>query len=228
MDMLESIKTELDRNDLLLEDFPEVVYPIQCLDGIANRCSGQLYQGQRTRIGWTAREVVLPTIPGSKASAAIIKVAGITGRIRGMKFKRPTATRSGRRWWSSTTRRRTSRPGVSPSAPRGRASWPVLCWAWPGPGKKIAGVMPCTVIRPEDMADRILDRDKHPQWQGERTKMVYTFPTNDTLWAKYAEDPCRKPPGRAWAGRRHGVLPSTSGGNGCRCHDRLAGAVQLR
>ncbi len=31
---------------------------------------------------------MLPTIEGSKASAAIIKVAGITGRIRGMKFKR--------------------------------------------------------------------------------------------------------------------------------------------
>ena len=26
-----------------------------------------------------------------------------------------------------------------------------------GPGKKISGIMPCTVIRPGDMADRILD-----------------------------------------------------------------------
>ena len=31
---------------------------------------------------------MLPTIPDSKGSGAIIKVAGITGRIRGMKFKR--------------------------------------------------------------------------------------------------------------------------------------------
>jgi hypothetical protein len=71
-----------------LEDFPEVVFPIQRLDGIANRCNGQLYKGQRTHIGWTAREVILPTIPGSVASGAIIRVAGITGRIRGMKYKR--------------------------------------------------------------------------------------------------------------------------------------------
>jgi hypothetical protein len=34
--MLESIKTELDGNDLLLADYPEVVFPIQALDGIAN------------------------------------------------------------------------------------------------------------------------------------------------------------------------------------------------
>ncbi|MCX7427251.1 MAG: hypothetical protein NTW96_16685, partial [Planctomycetia bacterium] len=78
MDMLESIKTELDGNELLLDDFPEVCFPVQCLDGIANRCGGQLFKGERTHIGWTAREVVLPTIPGSNASGAIIKVAGIT------------------------------------------------------------------------------------------------------------------------------------------------------
>ncbi|MBM3983654.1 MAG: hypothetical protein FJ304_25960, partial [Planctomycetes bacterium] len=30
-------------------------------------------------------------------------------------------------------------------------------------------------------------RDKHPEWNGERTKMVYTFPTDETLWKKYAE-----------------------------------------
>ncbi|MFM7867573.1 MAG: hypothetical protein ACKPHU_25455, partial [Planctomycetaceae bacterium] len=56
-----------------------------------------------------------------------------------------------------------------------------------GPGRKISGIMPCTVIRPEDMADRILDREKHPQWQGQRTKMVYSFPTNEKLWAQYAQ-----------------------------------------
>ena len=88
-DMLDSIKTELDSNELLLADFPEVCFPIQALDGISNRANGQLYKGKRTQIGWTAKEVVLPTIDGSSASGAIIKVAGLTGRIRGMKFKRP-------------------------------------------------------------------------------------------------------------------------------------------
>ena len=32
-----------------------------------------------------------------------------------------------------------------------------------GPGKKISGIMPRTVIRPGDMADRILHRDNHPE-----------------------------------------------------------------
>ena len=81
MDMLDSIKMELDGNDLLLADYPEVVYPIQCLDGIANRCNGQLYLGERTHIGWTAKEIVLPTMTGSTASDATIKVAGIPSRL---------------------------------------------------------------------------------------------------------------------------------------------------
>jgi hypothetical protein len=187
MDMLDSIKMELDGNDLLLEDFPEVVYPIQSLDGIANRCNGQLYKGERTHIGWTAREIVLPTMPGSIASGAIIKVAGITGRIRGMKYKRadghtvrpalvvlddPQTDESARSLSQCATRE-----SVLAGAILGLS----------GPGKKISGIMPCTVIRPGDMADNILSRDKHPEWNGERTKMVYAFPTDEKKWQRYGE-----------------------------------------
>lgn len=187
LEMLDSIKMELDGNDFLEADFPEVCHPIRCLEGIANRCAGQLYKGERTHIGWTASEIVLPTMPESEASGAIIKVAGITGRIRGMKYKRadgktvrpslvvlddPQTDESSRSLSQCATRER-----ILAGAVLGLA----------GPGKKISGIMPCTVIRPGDMADSILDREKHPEWNGERTKMVYTFPTNEKLWGKYAE-----------------------------------------
>jgi len=186
-DMLESIKTELDSNDLLLADFPEVVYPIHCLDGIANRCNGQLYQGQRTHISWTAKEIVLPTLAGSQASGGIIKVAGITGRIRGMKSKTPDG-RAVRPSLVVLDDPQTDESARSLSQCAQRES--ILAGAvlgLAGPGKKISGIMPCTVIRPGDMADKILDRDKHPEWNGERTKMVYAFPANEKLWAEYAE-----------------------------------------
>ena len=187
VEMLDSIKMELDGNDALEADFPEVAYPIKCLEGIANRCSGQLFKGERTHIGWTAGEIILPTIPESAASGAIIKVAGITGRIRGQKYKRadgqtvrpslvvlddPQTDESARSLSQCATRER-----ILAGAVLGLA----------GPGRKISGIMPCTVIRPGDMADSILDREKHPEWNGERTKMVYSFPTNEALWAKYAE-----------------------------------------
>jgi hypothetical protein len=130
MDMLESVKMELDGNDLLLEDFPEVVYPIQCLDGIANRCNGQLYKGERTHIGWTAREIVLPTMPGSVASGAIIKVAGITGRIRGMKYKRADG-HTVRPSLVVLDDPQTDESARSPSVPRAKASWLVRSSASP-------------------------------------------------------------------------------------------------
>jgi phage terminase large subunit GpA-like protein len=47
--------------------------------------------------------------------------------------------------------------------------------------------MPCTVIRPGDLADTILDNKRHPEWNGERTKLVYAWPKNTELWNKYAE-----------------------------------------
>ena len=205
MDMLESIKTELDANDLLLADYPEICHPIQSLDGIANRCNGQLYQGERTHIGWTAKQLVLPTIlprawdedealalfvredGRSRGSGAIIKVAGITGRIRGMKFKRPDG-KSVRPGLVVLDDPQTDESARSISQCQQRES--ILAGAvlgLAGPGQKISGIMPCTVIRPGDMADRILNRDHHPQWQGQRTRMVYAFPTDTKLWDRYAE-----------------------------------------
>lgn len=185
-EMLDSIKMELEGNELLLEDFPEAAFPIQALEGIANRCAGQLHEGERTHIVWTAKEIVLPTIKGSAASGAIIKVAGITGRIRGMKFKRPDG-RPARPSLVVLDDPQTDESARSPSqcAERERIlAGAVLGLA--GPGRKISGIMPCTVIRPDDMADRMLNRDLHPQWQGDRTKMVYAFPSNEKLWQEYA------------------------------------------
>ena len=187
LDMLDSIKMELEGNDLLLEDYPEVVYPIRALEGIANRCSGQLYEGKRTHISWTAKEIVLPTMADSKASGAAIRVAGITGRIRGMKFKRPDG-QTVRPSLVVLDDPQTDESARSTSQCANRES--ILAGAvlgLAGPGKKISGIMPCTVIHPGDMADNILDRDKHPEWNGERTRMVYSFPTNEKLWQEYAD-----------------------------------------
>ena len=185
--MLESIKVEFETNEHLLEDYPEAVYPIHALERIHNRAKGQLCNGKHTRIVWTADEIVLPTIPDSAASGAIIRVAGIESRIRGMKYKRadgralrpslvvlddPQTDESARSEQQVRTRMETLNGAILNLA---------------GPGQKISGIMPCTVIRPGDMADQILDRDKHPAWQGQRTKLIYSFPTNEKLWEQYAQ-----------------------------------------
>ena len=187
-DLLENIKVWFETNPLLYEDFPEIVHPIRALEGIVNRQKGQLYKGELTRIEWAADKLVLPTIKGSQASGVVISCSGLKGSdIRGQNHARadgkvvrpslvmiddPQTTESA--WSESQSRRREA-----------ILAGDVLGMA--GPGKKISGLMACTVIRPDDMADKILDREKHPDWKGQRTKMVYAFPTNEKLWAEYAE-----------------------------------------
>jgi len=187
LELLDSLMTEFEINEHLSEDFPEVTFPIQQLDGIANRCAGQLYHGERTRITWTSNEIVLPTIKGSAASGIVVRVAGITGRIRGMKYKRPDG-RSVRPSLVVIDDPQTSESAGSLEQTRKRIrvlAGDILGLA--GPGQKISGIMPCTIIRPGDMADIILNRQTHPDWNGERTKMVYEFPKNMKLWEQYAE-----------------------------------------
>ncbi len=185
--MLESIKVEFETNEQLLADYPEAVYPIHALERIHNRAKGQLCKGKHTRIVWTADEIVLPTISGSKASGAIIRVAGIESRIRGMKYKKADgrALRPSLVVLDDPQTDESARSDQQVRARMETLNGAILNLA--GPGQKISGIMPCTVIRPGDMADQILDRDKHPAWQGERTKLVYSFPDNEKLWEKYAE-----------------------------------------
>ena len=130
---------------------------------------------------------MLPTIKDSKASGIIVRVAGITGRVRGMKYKRSDG-RSVRPSLVIIDDPQTSESAGSLEQTRKRVrvlAGDILGLA--GPGQKISGIMPCTIIRPGDMADIILNRNTHPDWNGERTKMVYKFPKNMKLWEEYAD-----------------------------------------
>ncbi|MFA6661279.1 MAG: terminase gpA endonuclease subunit, partial [Bacilli bacterium] len=185
--ILEEIKMEIECNELLMQDFPELCYPIRKLDGIANRCKGQTCLGIRTRITWTDNEIVYPTVEGSASSGTVIQVRGITGRVRGMKAAIATGE-SIRPELVLIDDPQTDESAASPEQNRKRMrilSGAILGLA--GPGVKISGVMPCTVIRPGDMADEILNRDRHPEWNGERRKLLVEFPKNMELWNKYHE-----------------------------------------
>lgn len=185
--MLSSIKAELSTNDALAEDFPEICYPIRRLEGETRRALGQTHHGERTKIGWLADKLILPSIPGSKASGAVIRVAGITGNIRGAKHDLGDG-RSVRPSLAIIDDPQTDESARSPSQVENRKKTidgAILGLA--GPGQQIAAVMPCTVIQRGDLADQLLDRETNPLWQGRRTRMVYDWPTDGALWEKYRE-----------------------------------------
>lgn len=183
--MLESIKVEIETNDLLAADFPEVCVPIRMLDGINQRAEAQTINGDRTRVQWTKDEIRLPFIRGAAACGAVIRVAGITGRIRGAKSKTaegkpirpdlaliddPQTEESARSPSQCDARERVIRKAILGLA---------------GPGKKIAAMAAVTVIEPGDLAERLLDRERNPEWQGERSRMLVTFPDDLEAWEPY-------------------------------------------
>jgi hypothetical protein len=185
--LLQAMRLELQFNDLLAGDFPEVCFPIRKLENITKRQAGQTCQGKPTMIRLADHELILPSLPRSKSAGAIVRTAGLTGAIRGQ--------------IATTADGRTIRPDlVIPDDPQTRESaksptqnqeredlinGDVLGLA--GPGQSIAAVMPCTVIYPGDLSERFLDREKNPTWQGQRGKLVYAFPTNMAMWDEYAE-----------------------------------------
>ncbi len=184
-ELLESIQSEFEYNELLAEDFPEVCYPIACLEGIPRRAEAQTYEGERTLITMTKKEIVLPTIAGSPSSGIVVRSRGITGRLRGMKFKRADGV-SVRPDLVIIDDPQTDQSATSPTQVSKRMSLlrgTILNLA--GPGKKIAGIVPCTVIANNDVAHQLLDRQENPEFNGELAKMLYEFPTNRILWDEY-------------------------------------------
>lgn len=184
-EMFEAVRTELETNELLAADFPEVCYPIQCLGGISQR--RLLHKGEPVTMAMRKGRILLPDIPGSVAGAAIITVASMTSRIRGMKFAR-TDGRTVRPSFVLPDDPQTDESAASESQCDSRErtlAGAVLGLA--GPGQKISGLMPCTVIRKGDVADRILDQKKHPEWSGERRKLIYKLPASTRWDGEYAE-----------------------------------------
>lgn len=184
---LDEIKIELETNELLGEDFPEVCYPIRCLEGITQRGRGQTSNGVRTRITWLDNRIALPTVAGSRASGSIIAARGITSKgLRGLKV--------------TTAEGPVLRPDIAiPDDPQDDESavspgqvtkrlkiinGTIL--RLPGPKRRIACFVPCTVIAEGDVADQLLDNEKNPRWNGQRTVALSTLPTNEKAWEEYA------------------------------------------
>ena len=182
---LANVKAHLSGNDLLLEDFPEAIYPIRMLDGESRRCTGQRYMGVRTCIGWNNDEIIMPTIPGSPCSGSIIRVTGITGSIRGALHTRKDGTQV-RPTLALCDDPQTDQSAKSPLQTAERLA--IINGAikgLAGPGERTAILVPCTVIQSGDLADQLLNRSRNPMWQGERMKMLNSLPVNTAKWDEY-------------------------------------------
>jgi hypothetical protein len=97
-DSLESIKQELETNERLRADYPEVCVPILALENTPNRAhyqlvtgerhdNGQAYESASSRFSRCGQEIYLPKAPGSPSAGAIIATRGLDAAVRGVKKK---------------------------------------------------------------------------------------------------------------------------------------------
>lgn len=202
---LKSVKAELRFNANLLRDFPEVCYPIRCLGGEARRASGQKCLGVPTDIEWNSDRLVTASVVVKDAdygpevicrtdglytfpsSGAILEGIGITGDIRG-RFHTLQTGEIIRPDLTIVDDPQTRESAKSPKQIEDRES--TICGDvayLAGPTTPIAMMIPCTVIYDNDLASKLLDRKLHPEFQGERTKMVDRFPSAEKSWETYAD-----------------------------------------
>lgn len=55
-----------------------------------------------------------------------------------------------------------------------------------GLGQRMSEVMVCTVREHDDLTERFLSREKHPDWNGKRYASILKMPTRMDLWDSYA------------------------------------------
>lgn len=185
--ILASIAMQIRSNDLLLADFPEVCLPVRALGGVKQR--RLLYEGRPIEMQFGADRIVMPSIRASLAAEATIDAVGITGAIRGKqrafgdgRVYRPTLaiiddpqTEES----AGSQQQIEDRERIINSAILGLA----------GPGQQMSALAPVTVIAPDDLADRLLDRQRNPQWRGIKTRMVLRWPDEaaEALWSEYID-----------------------------------------
>lgn len=76
------------KNKLLLQDFPEVCYPVRALDGAPQRAGRQHVNGELTGIVWTATDYIrLPDVPGSSYGGVLLSSFGLDAAFRGFNIE---------------------------------------------------------------------------------------------------------------------------------------------
>lgn len=193
---LDTLKRELETNELLAADFPEVCCPIIELDGWASRARKQHVRGHKPEVLWTKDLIALPTVPNavlrgldpawreveSCARGQLYACVGIEGRIRGrnVRNRRPDLAiidDVDDRESAGSEKQTQDRERIIDSDVAGLA----------GPGQQVARVMLCTLLNRRCVAYKFTDPKQKPSWKGKRLRAMIREPERKDLWEEYVE-----------------------------------------
>lgn len=169
----------------LLEDFPEVCYPLAKLGGSALLARGQLFYGTPTNIQIGADSFRLPTIRGSVASGATVAAFGANAAIRGFQTENPDGS-TDRPDFLFLDDLQTDQIAANPA--RVEALEEKVASTLAGlaeNGATLSMIQTMTVKSPDDYADRALNVEVFPQWRGLRESALLKMPERLDLWRQY-------------------------------------------
>jgi hypothetical protein len=129
---------------------------------------------------------VLPTVCGAASSGACIKTAGMTGSdIRGLSYTRHDGkkTRPTLALIDDPQTREIAQSATQCANCERIIKADVLGMA--GASKKLACCITMTVVADDDVAQRLLDRSRNPEFRGERYQLLDAYPENVELWEQY-------------------------------------------
>lgn len=189
--ILGNIKAQLEDNDLLAGDYGEVCEPIRELQGAPNRAGAQTVGGfigrekilvSRSRMKWSGRQIVLPTVSGklSRARGQIIATRGLDAAVRGIRYgvMRPDLAVI-----DDPETREVAESETQPEQLEKKIDQDIAGLA--GQRRRLSRVMLTTLMNKSSVSAKFTDPQAKPSWKGRRFRLVESWPERRDLWDEY-------------------------------------------
>lgn len=168
-------------NDLLLEDFPEICFPVRALEGAPQRAQRQHVDGRLTRIVWTADDFLrLADVEGSPYGDVKMAFAGLDTAIRGLNID---GDRPDLLVIDDPETRESAKSALQIEA---RMDMVDKDLAGLGTDDNPLSIIMLTTVQNRYCASwQYTDREQNPAWDGERKGRIVTWPERMDLWEDY-------------------------------------------
>lgn len=163
------------------EDWPEIAHPIARAGGLPQRFASQHWNGHRTGMRKSAREIQLPTIPGSVSSGGVLVGRGAGSKTRGLVRgkRRPDIV-----LLDDLQSREDAR---NANRVRNLSAWVDGDVQGLAGSRLLNAVMTSTPIVAGDLSELYADNAVHPEWRVVEYRLLEGEPRAPELWAEYAE-----------------------------------------
>lgn len=178
--LFQDFKRKVATNDLLMDDFPEICWPVRSLEGAPQRAAKQHINGMLTRIVWSGDYISLPHCPGSPYGGVKMAYSGLDSAFRGLNIDG-------------------DRPNLliidDPETQESAASEMQIADREEMLDRDIAGLagqdchmgifVTSTVQNSFCLSAKLTDPVQKPAYSGRRFRLIEQWPVNAGLWEEY-------------------------------------------